>query len=814
MAHRLAVVFFTIISQLYRMIPNPQVVVNGNPPTYVSQEGNYAKGIPTLVVPTGKPGTKSYEDALDELFHRIHNMMVVRWRDRGSRLAGPFAQNSLRNYDIALRGKLLEEDHNDVLSPRGQRGLGKLQDFSFFSTNLSVLSGILAESPLKFSVDILNPEISEEALDRVAEAGAEGFLRAAAEKVSQQVGIDVGPSVTDPSIYVAPTAEGVMAPLSEKEEDASTLFDMLTSLTHETRLERRLSQCFDDQGIVNAEMMDIYIENTKVKVKRLTGDQVAWLGRDDIETAEDAGGWGIFNMIPATECVVAYGGYMEDIGGVEGFSKWVEAGRKKNPVGMGNYNQGVSTYSVSYYHGGDVPSLLESKVYVKLVRFMKFGLTLDGVELSDEQVKAFRARRFDGAERVLYTTLTDEEAEMQKSQGRAIHTLPITEVWESVMLGGEHLMYRRKCQCQVRRMGERASARFPLVAVFNEGSSLVTKGIPLHELHTNIMTKVRSQVAMSGMKSLVVDRSELGDDQTVDSLLIEAGELGLIVMNGQRKSGQPTKESYRHLTTVDLGLNDDIVKLLNLAAALREMYDNICGVTPAMKGQFANREALGQTQMAKLQGTLISQRHFSSHSEFTRMVIENVADMGKYLWAGQGRKRILLGEQGVKTLMLRESLSRWDYGIYLSDSMKATKDREFLLGVAQNGMSSGQTNIKDILEMYYTDNPYKMLGIFRDGLSAYERLEAQQMQARTEAQQTMADAASKKATSTVDAANITGQWKMEIEKLRQEFDMKTREDAQEFEGNTVDVNHQQQIKRDLMQSATQQQLAQQNDYAA
>jgi len=321
------------------------------------------------------------------------------------------------------------------------------------------------------------------------------------------------------------------------------------------------------------------------------------------------------------------------------------------------------------------------------------------------------------------------------------------------------------------------------------------------------MTKLRKQVAMSGMKTLIIDSSEIPEGSSVDAMLIEANELNALVINGQRTSGAPTKESYKHMTTVDLGLNDDIMKLLNLAATIRQMYDSVCGVTPGMRGEFANREALGQTQLAKLQGTLISHRLFASHSEYVRNVIDRIANLGKFVWAKQRRKRLLIGERGIKTLNLAENINMLDYGIYLSDSMKGARDKEFLMSVTQTGLSSGQVGLKEMVQMYYAENPYAVLSIFRDGLSAYEKLEAQQMQASSQSQQMMAEAAMTRATASIQAAEVTGKWKAEVEKMQQEFELMKQGRKIEHDEDKTDINNQQQIKRDLMLQASQQQMA-------
>ncbi|RYC69643.1 hypothetical protein [Spirosoma sordidisoli] len=794
------------------MQPNPSVITPYQNPyqTVASDKANDFGDYPLLVVPEGKPGSAEYERKLDALFKRLHDWLSSRWLYRNdTNGTGPFARNPLKNYK-RVNGTPDEADHADILAPFGQAGLSQLQAADFYSTNLGVLAGILAESPLRYSVDILNPEVSERALDKVAQMGAEGFLRAAAQQASQATGTDLQPGLTDPSIFVPDNEDEVMAPLTEKEEIASVTYDMLKAASEETRLERILANCFDDLGVVNAEMMEIRIENGKLRVDRLTGNEVAWLGPAEIEKADQADGWGIFRMLPATQCVAQYGGYMEEVDTLKAFKSWLENGMKDQPAAVAGPKAQTSwslRNALPYVSNGDTPALLESRIYVKLVRFLKFALTLDGLELSDEQVKKFRKRQLDEAERVLYTRLTDEEAEVQKAQGRAIHTIPIVELWESVRLGGEHLIYRRPAPGQIRRQGERANVKYPIIAHFQPGQSLVTKGVPLYELHTNIMTKLRKLVALSGMKTLVIDASEVPEGSSVDQMLIEANEIGVLVINSQRTSGAPTKESYKHMTTVDLSLNDNVVHLLNLAATLRDMYDNMTGVTPAMKGLFANREALGQTQMAKLQGTLISQRHFAAHSEFVREGLEVMVNLGKYVWAGQGRKRILLGEGGVKTLRLAEEINSYDYGIYLSDSMKAARDKEFLMNVAQQGMSSGQVGLREIISMYYADNPYKVLSIVRDGLSAYERMEGQIKQMQAENQQAMAEAAKARAQAPIEVANITGQWKLEVEKLKQEFEAMRQEGKLQHDADKFDVGNQVAVKRDAMRLTAQEEMA-------
>jgi hypothetical protein len=121
--------------------------------------------------------------------------------------------------------------------------------------------------------------------------------------------------------------------------------------------------------------------------------------------------------------------------------------------------------------------------------------------------------------------------------------------------------------------------------------------------------------------------------------------------------------------------------------------------------------------------------------------------------------------------------------------LKAQEDKQFLMSAAREAVSAGGVSFAEIIRMYYSDSPQEALSIFQDGLSAYERQQAELQQQGQQTQQAMAEAAGVKAQMPLQVEEMRGQWHMELEKMKAEMQSMMQDKSLTHEEDKVDIQN-------------------------
>lgn len=781
-----------------------QMPLNPLNPVGQGSSVGYSDTLPLLVLPDGNPGEEKYEREVDELFVKLHRAL---WNRRSAHRT--LARNPIDNYKVYY-GELTPDNHRDVLAPWRRSGLQILQDYSFFTANGNILFGMVEEAGLKFSTVAKGPEWQDKKKQKNAEAAAEETLRMASQLAQQQAGEDVSGVMTDESIYVPQSEDEWHSPLPEQQRLEMEVYERLDEDITKNNVHKELIDTLEDQFIIEIKIAEIVADNAHTKLERLGVEQVSWWGPEDAETEDDMDAWAIRRNLTPSQIVAKYGSLLNEASNKEALLKEL-TGVSGGPADtfMQRYTDGTLNQVLSDFDRTGFSPILpgydskvqagpgvqsqEQKIYVKLIKPLWFRLRVDVDmngdptalrDMTEEEYKSYKEGRYPFIERVIYDRLTSKEAEQLKKAGyKNIRALPIAELWESVRLG-EAVLYRRPCPWQEREPGRLSTPSFPIIASFGKDTSLVTKGLPLHELYTNVMIVLRKKVALAGVKSIGVDVSQLPKGYSMERFMYEAKESGFLFFNGKSLVANGSKDSYRHLQPVDMSMDDDIIKLLGLATMLHETYDRLCGITPALKGIYQNREALGQTQLGKASGSLATQRFFAGHGRFVQRALSRMVSLGKYIWPRQQSPRAQAA-----TLETVRSLPLHYYGVYLENTLKAQEDKQFLMSAAREAVSAGGVSFAEIIRMYYSDSPQEALSIFQDGLSAYERQQAELQQQGQQTQQAMAEAAGVKAQMPLQVEEMRGQWHMELEKMKAEMQSMMQDKSLTHEEDKVDIQN-------------------------
>ncbi|RYG97184.1 MAG: hypothetical protein EON58_10350, partial [Alphaproteobacteria bacterium] len=514
-----------------------------------------------LMMPEGDATSATYRKKVNDIQARLHQKMRFQMMTRTHK-------NSVINKDSNMdvfNGNLDETNHLDASAPAGAPGVQIPHDYSFFHTNFTKYEGMIRPGVGKFSVVLRGPKWEELRRQRVAEAGTEAVLREVAAEVKNQTGQDVDDALTDPSTYVPQTDEEWNEDSKLQQELQIEITERLQEAIQLNGADDVLMETLEDGFVFEEDMVHVFVKDGNVAISRLRRDQVTLLGPDDARTEDDLDAVAIRTVITPVACMAKYGPKLKNQKEVDELRDFLTK-RVRMPM-LEVYKDGTLRqpmvgadgsliFGRQYANGG----IEEQTVYSRMLDMIKVKVMTDidanGKDIPPRPMKPDEYDQYvEGwwpyRERVIYERLkTDEEVAKAEKKGYPVRRIPIQYMWESVMLDGRYLAYSRMVPFTEREPGRLSTPAFPVVMNFWNVPSLVTRGMSLHELHTNIQLVIRKRTAQLGITAIAYDESQLPEGMTLEQIMYEAGESMILAFNGSQKSGAPTKEGYKHLQPI------------------------------------------------------------------------------------------------------------------------------------------------------------------------------------------------------------------------------------------------------------------------
>ncbi len=737
-----------------------------------------------------------------ERVHKIGDRLFKFFKGRNKSDGDSPTLNPMSNYDL-FDGKLPEKKFDGLTQPWGEKGNAPLKDYSFFNAPINRIVGEYEALPFRFSCEKIGQQAAVEELDAAVEKATEKTMRGLAEMFSE-AGVDVSEEMVDPNIYVPEEGE---SPLTGTEKIEEAVYDMMRYIAYRYRLQKTFAQCLRDKCIVQEQYIEITEGKEDPIPTRHDPRSIAWIGDISDNNLESCDCVGVIEYQTVSKVVENYGVYLKEDGSYEDFIRSVEEMYKSSAAGYTPYNDGTlqekagHTLKADYFSRGS--SVWESQIavqrfYPKMIVFKKNRVTYKGKPLTPEQLKDLNDGVFEDYSELLYEPLPDD---YESNKKETIRELPVTELYEAIRLGDCYLAKWSKVKNQVRKEESPTVPEFPIKGYIGDQKSLVSMGEALNEVYVSCFYLIRKLINNSGTRTLFYDLAQLPDGMTQEDVLYETKEVTVSFYNSQQIKGTANTESMKHLTTADLGLQDDVIRLTNIAMLIKQTYNNIIGQTNQMQGITQPRETNSQTGMGIDMGKVMMQPIFFEQSEFAHQVLQYTGEKGRILWSKDELRRYIIGKDGVKTIRLSKNISLYRYGFFLTDSYKDQQDKEFLLEIAKAAIPAGQGTLAEVIAIYNSDNPKSAEKVFKDGMSTLERIQAQQAQANSQAMAEKAKADQLKAGSPERVAQMNNQTKLQAQQMVIDFEREKLGENLDHKNDLTDQKAALDIQKQQMQAA-------------
>lgn len=714
-----------------------------------------------------------------KLLRRIHTIAdklfgFYRGRNKVSEDSGQGSgDNPMSNYDL-YQGKVNEKNFKNLVEPWGDKGNAPLKDYSFFKTPIARLVGKYQALPFRFSVEKVGQQAAIEQLDREVEIAVERSMRKMAQMMAED-GMDLQDQMVDPSIYVPETEEEVLKGTELVEQ---AVFDLVDYIIYRYRLHHQLSECLRDKTIVNEEFMEVIEGRENPIPQRRDPRQVCYVGEVVNNSIESCDAVGVVDMATLSKVVEEYGHLLRESGKYDAFLNELRKIYKQD-VNYPHYTDGTMEELVDggsfdlradYFMRGS--SFWDSRIavqrfYVKMVKWRKNRVTLDGRPLTKEEVKLKKEGLLERIDDLLYEPVDDD---YEAKGDETIHEISYIDLYQGVRLGGRYLVRWGRVPNQVRAEDNPRCPEFPLKGFVSRERSLITVGESLNEVYISCYYAIRKLINNMGAKVINYDLTQMPEGYEPEDVLFEMKEVNINFYNSQQVKGAPNIESSKHLTVSDLSMGDDVIRLVNLAMLMRRTYSEMIGLPMQAQGIVQPREGVGQTKDMIDMGELMMQPLFFEHSEFVHQVLQQIGERGRFVWAKDEMRRYVLGERGVKTIRLTKDIELYRYGFYLTEFYKDKEDKEFIQQLVLQSIPAGAASLREAISVYNAKNPKTAEAIFDQGMSTMEKLQAQAQEQGGMAEQAKAQSEQMKAQVPLQVSQMNNDAKMAMQQEQLAFE--------------------------------------------
>lgn len=340
------------------------------------------------------------------------------------------------------------------------------------------------------------------------------------------------------------------------------------------------------------------------------------------------------------------------------------------------------------------------------------------------------------------TEVVSEEFKITDPETQMIEWEWISEVWEGYKLDRDIYIKIQPVEVQRNGVNNISICKLPYNGrVYSnrnaDNVSIIQLGIPYQVLYNIFHYKLELSVAKNKDKILLMEMNTIpkrhGWDEEKFMYWADANGVAFIDSTAEGKSGE--RVTFNQFQVLDMTLGQFINQMFELLKLVKEEWEDTLGITRQRKGQTNSSDAVGVTERAVFQSSVITEELFRRYRNFEKAELQGLLDVSKIAWKN-GKKGTYLNSD-YRQMFLEIDPAFYmesDFDVFVTNSSEDATKLETLRNIAiqfaQNG--SRPSTIAEILD---AGNFIKI----KDKLVEVEKIEqqlaAQAQQAEQMAQQ-------------------------------------------------------------------------------
>lgn len=396
-----------------------------------------------------------------------------------------------------------------------------------------------------------------------------------------------------------------------------------------------------------------------------------------------------------------------------------------------------------------------------------------------------------------------------KEQGAKLEWEWVNEVWEGTKLDGRFYVNITPIPNQRTSLDNPSICKLPINGfkysdVNSQNISLVGLGIPF-QINYNIF-KYRMELSIARSKDIIAqfDINMIPKDWELDKFMYYVEGTGIAWVDYNKEGIQL---SPQHQSVLDMSIKTIEQYIMLLEATVQE-WEKISGVNRQRQGTVGAYEGKGSSQQAIVQSSHITEDLFRKFARFEQRELQGLLDYSKEAWI-DGKKSMYVMPDTTTQFVDIDSLGHMEteYGIFVSDAGKDQENikiaRELTQAMMQNGVPASA-----VLEVFDTQSFTQIKDKLQKAEAAQRKLEQAQQEAQMQMEQQRMQMEAQKmqvesqerdkdrqkdieiALINAEAKDDTNRLNIDIQKIAQEYDIKSKEidlkrEALAKEGDTI-----------------------------
>jgi hypothetical protein len=313
----------------------------------------------------------------------------------------------------------------------------------------------------------------------------------------------------------------------------------------------------------------------------------------------------------------------------------------------------------------------------------------------------------------------------------------VNEYWEGTKIGDDLYVDIQPKPNQRRDMDNPSKCKsgytgYIYNAMNSESVSLVDRMKPYQYLYDIIYYRLELALAKSKGRVAVMDIAQVpaSEGWNVDKWMYYLDALGVMFINSKEEGKRGDTSQFNQFQAIDLTLGNQIQQHVALLSQIEDKLGELSGVSRQRQGQIQSRELVGNVERAVTQSSHITEYWFTYHNEVKERVLEGIMDIARIAWR-KGKKVQYVLDDMAQVFFTVDGIqfANSEYGIFVSDADKDSKNLESLRSLSQIALQADKVNLSEVAMMLNTESIVDI----QKRLEEAEERRAQQIQQAEEA---------------------------------------------------------------------------------
>lgn len=329
--------------------------------------------------------------------------------------------------------------------------------------------------------------------------------------------------------------------------------------------------------------------------------------------------------------------------------------------------------------------------------------------------------------------------------------------------------------------------------------SLMDRMKPFQYLYFIVMHKLKKAIAQDQGKVFHFDVSMVDPKIGLEKTMYYLKEMSIDFFNPLSNGDQPGQNQRGKVShSTDMSNMQNINNYINVLAAIDQQISDVAGINRQREGQTGPTEAVSNAQANIQMSALITEIYFQAHNKLWEKCLTSLVAVTKQAWKGKSIvKQYVLDDLSLSTLeMSEDDLQDADIGVFITDSGKEHEMFQALKSISDGLLNTNRASFSDLIRLYEANSASELkagieaseekfiateqqkqqadIQAAQQAMEAQHAFEFEKQQREFEHEVLIAEIESFKFQKDLDSNNDGVPDPLEIEKLRQDSQHKSR----------------------------------------